>query len=315
MSSIEADLKLAHALIEDREKIDKYFWQFYRMWPFTTINMQEYLSYFNLEGKTCATIVGSADHIFELFLKHPKKIFGIDTNPLTEHYFYLKYAAFNVLPNPKEFLTFFRWLDYPNFCDYNPRAFDKDIFQEISKYLTNYSFIFWEDLFKNYEPSIIRTKLFNAYDEENNSGIEGSLSYITEENYEYIKENLDKLDFTFMNTDIRNLSDELSEKIDFLTLSNLIIYAHDMYPDCPVHSFKALIDSLAKNLNDNGTIVAGYLYDIENENDDRDIYKAAIRDSIFLGDNYSYKYVTRIKDLHRERSSNNHDAILVYSKK
>lgn len=43
MTKLEQDLALAHALIEDREKFTEYYWQFYRMWPFTTINMREYL--------------------------------------------------------------------------------------------------------------------------------------------------------------------------------------------------------------------------------------------------------------------------------
>lgn len=83
MTKLEQDLELAHALIENREKFDEYYWQFYRMWPFTTINMKEYLGPFDLENKKCVTIQGSSDHIFELFLKRPHKIIGVDTNPLT----------------------------------------------------------------------------------------------------------------------------------------------------------------------------------------------------------------------------------------
>lgn len=314
MSKLDSDLELAHALIEDREKVDKYFWQFYHIWPFTTINMKEYLAPFDLKDKTCATIQGSSDHIFEIFLKQPKKIIGIDTNPLTEHYFYLKFAAFNVLANPDEFFKFFRWHDYPFFCKDNRDAFDKELFQEISKYLIGDSKPFWEDLFRTYEPLDIRTNLFTR-DEGNNEEINGALSYITPENYEYIRNNLDKLDFTFLNEDIRTLALKLEEKIDFLTLSNLIIYAHDMYPDCPIYNFKQLIEDLSTKLSKEGQIVIGYLYDIENEEDGRDIYKAALRNAVFKGDEYSYNYLTRMRDLQRGRGSKNHDAILIYTNK
>lgn len=315
MSKLDADLELAHALIEDREKIDKYFWQFYHIWPFTTINMKEYLAPFDLKDKTCATIQGSSDHVFEIFLKQPKKIIGIDTNPLTGYYCYLKIAAFNVLENPKEFLDFFRWYDYPDCYEKNRNAFDKDIYQEISKYLKGDTYSFWEDLFKTYEPLQIRTNLFKARDEGNNEEINGALTYITPENYEYIRNNLDKLDFTFLNEDIRTLAPKLEEKIDFLTMSNLIIYAHDMYPDDPIRGYKTLINELATKLNKRGQIVVGYLYDIEDEENCRDIYKASLRDPVFKGKRYSYNYVTRMTDLHRDRGSNNHDAILIYTNK
>lgn len=313
MSKLDSDLELAHALIEDREKINKYFWQFYRLWPFTTINMKEYLAPFDLCDKTCATIQGSSDHIFEIFLKHPKKIIGIDTNPLTEHYFYLKLAAFKVLENPTEFFNFFRWYDYPDTYLYNYHAFDKDIFESISKYLKSDSLAFWEDLFRNYKPYDIRTKLF-ARDEGNNEEITGALSYITPENYEYIRNNLDKLDFTFLNEDIRTLAPKLETNLDFLTLSNLIIYADSMYPDYPVFGYKKMIEDLSSKINDGGNIVVGYLYDIENEEDGRDIYQSSIRDTVFNEKEYSYEYVKRMRDLHRARPSNNHDAALIYTK-
>ncbi|MDE5630899.1 MAG: hypothetical protein K2I70_04795, partial [Bacilli bacterium] len=250
MDKIDEDLKLAHALIEDREKIDKYFGQFYRMWPFTTINMKEYLSPFTLKDKVCATIQGSSDHIFEIFLKQPQKIIGIDTNPLTKHYFYLKYASLNVLEKPDDFLNFFRWYDYPKTYEYNHNAFDKDIFQSISQYLKDDSLYFWEDLFRNYDSITIRNSLFNTHDEGNNTEINGALSYITPENYEYLRNHLDELDFTFINEDIRTISTKLEENIDFLTLSNLIIYAHDMFPNYPVHGFKKLIEDLSCKINE-----------------------------------------------------------------
>ncbi|MDE6292076.1 MAG: hypothetical protein K2L98_00180, partial [Bacilli bacterium] len=228
--------------------------------------------------------------------------------------FYLKYAAFNVLENPKEFLDFFRWYDYPESYKNNRHAFDKDIFESISKYLKGDSLFFWEDLFRNYEPLQIRTNLFKSRDEGNNYEINGALTYITPENYEYIRNNLDKLDFTFLNEDIRTLAPKLDEKIDFLTLSNLIIYAHDMYPDDPIRGYKNLINEWAKKLNKRGQIVVGYLYDIEDEEMCHDIYKSSLRDPVFKGKRYSYNYVTRMSDLHRDRGSNNHDAVLIYTK-
>jgi len=315
MEKLEKDLTLAHSLIEEKEEFIEYYWQFYRIWSFTTVNMKEYLNPFNLENKKCVTIQGSSDHIFEIFLKKPEKIIGIDTNPLTEYYYYLKLAAFSVLSSPEEFLKFFRWYDYPRFCKNNLDVFDKDIFQEISKYLEGDSKLFWEDLFRNYEPIKIRTNLFNAYDESNNRALYQALNYLSLENYNYIRNNKDKINFSFMNTDIRNLTLELTDEQDFVTLSNLIIYAHCMYPNNTLLEFKQLIENLSKRLNSNGQIMVGYLYDIENENDDRIIYKQEFRDSIFRESEYSYSYFRKMHDLHCGLESGNHDACLIYTKK
>lgn len=314
MTKLEQDLELAYAIIENRDKIDDYYWQFYRMWPFTTINMKAYLQPFNLENKNCVTIQGSSDHIFELFLKNPKQIIGIDTNPLTEYYYYLKLAAFKVLERPKQFLKFFRWCDYPKFCENNRCAFDKDIFEEMSKYLIGDSKAFWEDLFRKYEPIEIRTKLFTM-DEENNRALYQALNYLSLENYKYIRDNVDKINFEFMNIDIRTLASLLIENQDFITLSNLIIYAHCMFPNNSIKEFKKMIENLSQKLNENGQIVVGYLYDIENEEDDREIYISKLRDAVFTAPQFTYHYFKRIRDLHCNQESNNHDACLIYTKK
>lgn len=315
MTKLEQDLKLAHELIEDKEKFIEYYWQFYRMWPFTTINMKEYLDPFDLENKKCVTIQGSSDHVFELHLKKAQKIIGVDTNPLTEHYCYLKLAAFAVLDNPEAFLKFFRWNDYPKFCEYNRSVFDKDTFEEISKYLEGDSKLFWEDLFRNYEPIKIRTMLFNKVDEENNRTLYNALNYLTPENYEYIRKTREQINFSFMNSDIKTLANELTENQDFMTLSNLIIYAHDMYPDNPLQGFKGLIEKLSTKLSKNGQIVVGYLYDIEDEEGCLDIYKSALRDAVFTEPEYSYNYFKRIHDLHCDQETESHDACLIYTKK
>lgn len=312
MTTIDEDIKMAHTLIENEEKFVEYYWRFFHLWPFTTVNMKEYLSHFDLRDKKCVTIQGSSDHIFELFLQHPKQIIGIDTNPLTGHYGALKIAAFKALSTPEEFLHFFRWYDYPYFCQTNKNAFDKDVFEEISKYLKDDSHIFWGYLFNSYNPIKIRSHMFAANDEHNTECLNASLNYLSPENYQYIHENIDKLNYEFMCTDIRELSRVLQDKQDFITLSNLIIYAHNLYPDNALDGWNNLIQDLSAILNDDGKIMAGYLYDIENENDHRDIYKKELRDAVFKEDHYSYQYVTRMHDLHCQMESNNHDAILIY---
>lgn len=315
MTKLEQDLELAHTLIQDKNKYREYYGLFEKMWPFATINMKEYLQPFDLKDKKCITIQGSSDHIFELFLKNPKEIIGVDTNPLTEYYYYLKQASFAVLENSEQYLKFFRWHDYPRFCKNNPDAFDRDIFEEISKYLIGDAKVFWEELFLCYEPKKIRKSLFNEGDETNDYALYRILNYLSEENYQYIRKNRNKINFSFINADIRNLIDKLPENYDFLTLSNVIIYAHYMYKNNHIEEFKKLIEILSTKLNKDGNIVVGYLYDIENEEDYRDIYKKDIRDEIFFETEYSYNYFKKMRDFHCGRDSKNHDACLIYTKK
>ena len=135
-----------------------------------------------------------------------------------------------------------------DFVKNNYKAFDKDIFQEISKYLSGDSKSFWEELFKKYEPVKIRTNLFKDTDEENNQALYQALNYLSVENYNYIVNNREKMNFSFKNVDIRNFTESVEEEQDFITLSNLIIYAHYMYPNDTLQSYKGLIENLSQRL-------------------------------------------------------------------
>ena len=73
--------------------------------------------------------------------------------------------------------------------------------------------------------------------------------------------------------------------------------------------------NLAKILNNNGQIIVGYLYDIENNDDYREVYKQELRNIIFNEPEYSYHYVKRMEDLHLNQTSTNHDACLIYTDK
>ena len=307
MANLEEDLIFASKLIEDKEKCGEYFSIFNRLWPFATVNMKEYLEPYNLEGKTCVTLQGSSDHIFELALKNPKEIIGFDINPLTGYYGNLKIAALKALKTQEEYLTFFRNKGYSN------KLFNKETFKEISKYLEGNAKIFWEELFQTYSSWQIRENLFSK-DEGNWSEIKGALNYITPENYAYLKNNIQNINFTFMNTDVKELASRLPYNVDFITLSNLIIYAQGLFPENTLENWHRLIELLALRLNKDGHIIAGYFYDIENEDDYRDMYNKKLRDKIFNSSSYSYHLFTKMDDLARQKTSSNHDATLVYTK-
>ena len=55
MTKLEQDLEIAHALIENKEKVREYYRLFDRMWPFTTINMKEYFYTFEYDDNDYIT--------------------------------------------------------------------------------------------------------------------------------------------------------------------------------------------------------------------------------------------------------------------
>ena len=305
---LETKIIFVKKLIENKEKCGEYFTIFNHIWPFTTINMKEYLKPYNLENKICVTLQGSSDHLLELALKKPKQIIGFDINPLTSEYGYLKLAAIKGLKSYQEYLNFFRF----NGIDYSS-VFAEETFKTISNYLPKESQIFWQEIFANYSSCQIRENLFSK-DEGNINELKGCLNYLSANNYNYLKDNIDNINFSFINTDVKDLTSKLPCKVDFITLSNLIIYAEQLFPENTLENWQKLIENLATKLNKDGYIMGGYLYDIENENDYRQIYHKEKRDKVFNLPKYSYEYVTRTTDLARMSKSQSHDATLVYTK-
>lgn len=316
MTDVKKDIEFAKTLIEGKQYIespDDYLRRFCKIWPFADIKMEEYLKHFDLKDKVCATIQGSSDHIFELHLKGAKKIIGIDTNPLTQYPFYLKQAAFKVLETKEDFIKFFSYFDTIGPCANNPNSFDRDIYLEIEKYLTDRGKIFWHELFNNYDPLKIRKNLFQLFDEPKPYVLVKIVKYLEQESYEYLRKNAENINFEFLNVDIRNLNDSLNEKVDFITLSNLILHAKSMFGENHLEKYRDMVESLGAILNNDGTIVAGYIYGIDEEEPSYvcDICNKKIRDKVFSDSSFSYEYFDSYIKLY-QRNDKTHDACLIY---
>ena len=80
------------------------------------------------------------------------------------------------------------------------------------------SFIFWEELFKKFEPIIVRKKIF-SFDEDKNKIIINSNPYLQEASYEETRRIIKDVHITFVNEDI--MKAKFKRKFDNIWLSNL----------------------------------------------------------------------------------------------
>jgi len=223
--------------------------RFDSIYPFTTENIAGYMKILDLTNKKIITVTGSADHIINAILKGCKDITTFDINPLTKYYMDLKLSAIKYL-SYEEFLNFLLY-------DTND-SFNINILNKLN--LPNYSKKFWlEELEKNKNDGLLLKKsgLFNLkyfYPEDK---IKYNL-YLNKENYDIIKKNLEYVKIEFINSSVTNL--DISEKYDYMFLSNISDYLNMFYENNELENYKKLIFNFLKNVKH---IYFAYLYDID----------------------------------------------------
>lgn len=137
------------------------------MYPFTTENIAGYIDNFNLSYKTLLTVRSSGHQIINASLFDCRDIVCLDICPYTKFYIYLKISCLLEL-NKSDFLKFLCYRGYPKIFKYNELAFDSEIYKKIKStlMLLDYeSYLFWNELFLNFEGLNIRKELF-YFDEE-----------------------------------------------------------------------------------------------------------------------------------------------------
>lgn len=226
------------------------------IYPFTTENIDGYIYYFDLDGKSLLTVGSSGDQAISARVKGAKDITIFDINPYTKFFYYFKVAALIAL-DMDEFLLFFRYKDYPRVFKDNRYVFKKDLFFKIKEVLRDLdleSYLFWDRLFDEFKGERIRKQLFSM-DENRTYVIEGSCTYLkSREYYELAKELILSTDIKFITGDLFNM--ELNGKYDNIWLSNIGNY-HNQY------SIKFMIDKMYKLLNYKGRMLVSYLYQTE----------------------------------------------------
>lgn len=229
--------------------------EFSQIYTFTTENISGYLKYFDLQNKSLLTVGSSGDQILNAYFKGARDITLYDINELAKYYVYLKIAAILSL-DYQEFQIFFLKRNTQN--KYNQDVFSKYLFNKIKptlKILDFESFIFFDELFHIYTPERIRQYLFDD-DAYLNKAIKNFNIYLRNEiTYNKLKSIIKTISFKYINGNI--FDDDINGKFDNIFLSNLCTTTD-------IENLKQLLTKLDNNNpNPNGSILLGYLWDID----------------------------------------------------
>ena len=294
---------------------------FNRIYKFTNENIKDALSFFNLDGKKCLTVLGSSDQLFDMYLRGAKSVDSFDINPLTEYYMNLKIALLMYNSSLDEYMNFLCRTNNCNNINYN--SFSYELYSQLEKYLDKKNSIFWNYLFEKNQKSLgVPGQLFKE-DEEKNSILRKIIDYLNYSNFELVKNNISAYDAKYINCNVVNLSEKINQKYDFIYLSNIIRYVYQIFrgnKDCEsekqcLYKYKEMIMELSNYLNDNGSIVAGYLYNDCNNGFFDTFFNKSVR-QVFDTRNFKYLSFNGVNSIVSNDNSNTiKDSLIVYTKK
>ena len=246
---------------------------FERIYTFTTENVSDYQKFFDYRNKSMFTVGSSIDQVLNAYYCGARDITLYDINENSKEYGWLKIASILSL-NYDEFQQFFFKKSFWD-SDYQD-MFSKETFNKVKstlRLLDYESFLFFDELFSLYDGSLIRDRLFDD-DESRIPVIKGFNFYLRdEESYNTLKSSLKRISFNFVNGDI--FQDEIKGIFDNIFLSNLCTTVD-------VDKLKNLLVKLKdNNLSADGSILVGYLWDMDFDNNDykddwSEIYKMPI---------------------------------------
>ncbi len=250
MEELSKNLKSAAEICDGKVVNDK----FIKIYPFTNENINGYIDNFDLKNKSLLTVGSSGDQAINAIYEGCSDITLFDINPYARYYYYLKAAAIMSL-SIDDFIHFFKFTDYPSRFNYNYDAFNNDIFNYLVsslKELDDDSYIFWHELFKKYEPSLVRESLFN--DDENRLSILKIINRYLKDSSSFakVKANIGQIKPKFVTDDI--ITTDKLEKYDNIWLSNIGSFLKDY------EQIKNFTDKMVEHLNAEGKLMISYLY-------------------------------------------------------
>lgn len=230
---------------------------FNKLYSFTTENIKDYISSFDLNNKSLLTVGSSADQAINAILNGCKDVTIIDINPFVKYYFNLKKAGMLTL-NYKQFMDYF--FDY----GLSPMLFSKDIYEKLRKVLSVLdldSLLFWDNLYKNNNSKVIRYRLFKDDVMETRSLKEFNPYLSDEFKFKKTRRRISNINLKFINGNILDADKWLMNcKFDNIFLSNIYDYVKDNADD--LYRFRLIINYLIKNMNNQGKLMISYLYGI-----------------------------------------------------
>ena len=221
------------------------------IYTYTNEDIKGYLSYFDLQDKNILTVTCSGDHVLNMLLS-VDEIDTFDINIFAYYFFILKKYALYAL-EIDEYLAFLS-MNKPNF-DMKTFSKIKSVWQAEREALEFFEYIFH----LGQAPYLKKTSLFvNNRIEDENENIKRN-NYLDEQKYYELKRTIMDKTITFHHTNIKAL--ELDKKFDYIFISNITDYLHNMFSGDLLRSYKKFLYArIIPMLNQNGKLIS-YLYD------------------------------------------------------
>lgn len=226
---------------------DKNFHKASRIYKASNERIQDYCSYFSDKEKILS-VIGSGDQVLNYIYDDAKEIDVFDISVFPKYFMYLKIAAIKALTR-EEYIDFF-------YITSNKDEYYYELYERITVFLSDEVYEFWEGLFNFFEwKEIYNSTLFSSEPYSSSNCIKQNRFLQSDDNYERLKERIDKVVIKTYDGDICDLLDKLRTDYDLVYLSNLIYYID-------FDRYKRLLGDI--NMSDKGVALT-YLYKIKEE--------------------------------------------------
>jgi len=282
---------------------------FLRIYSFSNENLSGYLRNNNYQNKSTLTIGSSADQILNLINYNCSDITLLDINPFVEYYFELKKAAiFGLTRN--EYLNFFTNNNF-YIKQLNP-TFNYQTYKRINKYLSNDAKKFWDTLFNDFDPLLIKKKLFMP-SEPPKSHLLKNNDYLLLDDFKSLRQKIQHTTITFKVDELMTRKLAYSQ-YDYILLSNVFDYLFNITIKTEPEiieilktDYLHLLFELTNLLKNNGTMYFQYLWDSTNiENYYYYLFEAVFKD---------YFNIRKINIQSSTHIPNQIDSVYIYKKK
>lgn len=253
--------------------------EYSRIYQNISENIKEYMPYLNGNYDSALIPTSSGDHILETVLSGVFDITAFDLNRLSKYFAKLKIDAIKSL-SKQEYIYFMY-----------EKMMALDLFNYFKSNLDDETRTFWEEIYNHCSIENIRNYLFRNigivtpnFDligvEYSKFCIENFTNYL--EHYYFLQDKLEKTSIEYIDANLIDLKTILKRKYDLINLTNIYEYINRDIFGNGSRVYSTAIHDLLPFLNDNGKMMATYLYRCEKE--DVDKYKGK-------DPSYAYRYI------------------------
>ena len=174
------------------------------------INSKEYTDCLKDRNKILS-VIASGDQILNSILYGAKDIDGFDISIFPKYYLNLKIAAIKEL-NSKDYIEFF----------YGKNAFNRKVYNKISKNLNPNNKEFWDTLINNPKSKKLAASELFCTEFVDKEDAKYYNPYLYEENYNELKSKINNINIRYHNGDIFELCKKLRKGYDLVNLSSIM---------------------------------------------------------------------------------------------